>query len=120
MQPKPAIPGQAATPARAPALADLRAFTTAAELRSFAAAAKLLHLSLPAFSRRISNLEARLGVRLFDRTTRSVELTVLGARFGQQAFLPQRFRPPRPQCLPRQQLAETQPEPQPRLDRSSQ
>jgi DNA-binding transcriptional LysR family regulator len=70
-----------ATPASTPGLADLRAFITAAELRSFAAAAKALHLSLPAFSRRISNLEARLGVRLFDRTTRSMELTVLGSRF---------------------------------------
>jgi DNA-binding transcriptional LysR family regulator len=36
---------------------------------------------LPALSRRISNLEARLGVRLFDRTTRSMELTLLGSRF---------------------------------------
>ena len=71
----------AATPARTPGLADLRAFITAAELRSFAAAAKALHLSLPAFSRRISNLEARLGARLFDRTTRSMELTLLGSRF---------------------------------------
>ncbi|MBG9390411.1 LysR family transcriptional regulator [Caenimonas aquaedulcis] len=69
------------TPARTPGLADLRAFIAAAELRSFAAAAKTLHLSLPAFSRRISNLEARLGVKLFDRTTRSVELTLLGSRF---------------------------------------
>lgn len=68
-------------PARAPGLADLRAFIVAAELRSFAAAAKALHLSLPAFSRRISNLEARLGSRLFDRTTRSMELTLLGSRF---------------------------------------
>ena len=67
-----------ATPARTPGLADLRAFIIAAELRSFAAAAKALHLSLPAFSRRISNLEARLGARLFDRTTRSMELTLLG------------------------------------------
>ena len=69
------------TPARAPGLADLRAFITAAELHSFAAAAKALHLSLPALSRRISNLEARLGARLFDRTTRSMELTLLGSRF---------------------------------------
>jgi DNA-binding transcriptional LysR family regulator len=69
------------TPARTPGLADLRAFITAAELHSFAAAAKALHLSVPAFSRRISNLEARLGVRLFDRTTRSMELTQLGGRF---------------------------------------
>ncbi|HXE48705.1 MAG TPA: LysR family transcriptional regulator [Ramlibacter sp.] len=72
---------KAATPAGTPGLADLRAFITAAELRSFAAAAKALHLSMPAFSRRISNLEARLGVRLFDRTTRSMELTLLGSRF---------------------------------------
>ena len=70
-----------ATPAGSPGLADLRAFITAARLHSFAAAAKALHLSLPAFSRRISNLEARLGARLFDRTTRSMELTLLGSRF---------------------------------------
>ena len=75
---------RAATPARTPGLADLRAFITAAELDSFAAAAKVLHLSLPAFSRRISNLEARLGVRLFDRTTRSMELTQVGSRFLRQ------------------------------------
>ncbi|MEZ0309363.1 MAG: LysR family transcriptional regulator [Ramlibacter sp.] len=80
MQPKTSSSG-AATPARTPGLADLRAFVTAAELRSFAAAAKALHLSLPAFSRRISNLEQRLGARLFDRTTRSMELTLLGRRF---------------------------------------
>jgi DNA-binding transcriptional LysR family regulator len=86
MQPtsKPSLPDkrtQSGTPARTPGLADLRAFIKAAELRSFAAAAKTLHLSLPGISRRISNLEARLGVRLFDRTTRSVELTLLGSRF---------------------------------------
>ncbi|MFC5499732.1 LysR family transcriptional regulator [Caenimonas terrae] len=80
MQVKPAA-AKAGTPARSPGLADLRAFIRAAELRSFAAAAKALHLSLPAFSRRISNLELRLGVRLFDRTTRSMELTQLGSRF---------------------------------------
>ncbi|MDB5859320.1 MAG: transcriptional regulator, LysR family-like protein [Ramlibacter sp.] len=78
---QPTIAAKAATPAGTPGLADLRAFITAAELRSFAAAAKVLHLSVPAFSRRISTLEARLGVRLFDRTTRSMELTLLGRRF---------------------------------------
>ena len=78
---QPTTRATAATPARSPALADLRAFITAAELRSFAAAAKALHLSVPAFSRRISNLETRIGVRLFDRTTRSMELTLLGSRF---------------------------------------
>ncbi|MEJ5990315.1 LysR family transcriptional regulator [Ramlibacter sp. PS3R-8] len=67
-----------------PSLADLRAFVTVAELRSFAAAAKALHLSQPALSRRISHLEELLGVRLFDRTTRSVEATSLGLRFLEQ------------------------------------
>jgi len=64
-----------------PTLADLRAFVTVGQLQSFAAAAKALHLSQPALSRRISHLEDLLGVRLFDRTTRSVALTVLGRRF---------------------------------------
>jgi DNA-binding transcriptional LysR family regulator len=64
-----------------PSLADLRAFVTVGELRSFAAAARALHLSQPALSRRITNLEGMLGVRLFDRTTRHVELTLLGRRF---------------------------------------
>src|SRR3954463_6444032 len=64
-----------------PSLADLRAFVTVGELQSFAGAAKALHLSQPALSRRISHLEDQLGVRLFDRTTRSVQLTLLGTRF---------------------------------------
>lgn len=68
-------------PEMKPSFADLRAFVTVGELQSFAAAAKALHLSQPALSRRISHLEALLGVRLFDRTTRSVGLTVLGRRF---------------------------------------
>jgi DNA-binding transcriptional LysR family regulator len=68
-------------PPMKPSLADLRAFVTVGELQSFAAAAKALHLSQPALSRRISHLEDQLGVRLFDRTTRSVELTLLGQRF---------------------------------------
>ena len=64
-----------------PSLADLRAFVTVGQLRSFAAAARALHLSQPALSRRIAHLEDQLGVRLFDRTTRSVALTLLGERF---------------------------------------
>lgn len=67
-----------------PSLADLRAFITVAETQSFAAAARSLYLSQPALSRRISHLEDMLGVRLFDRTTRNVELTVLGRHFRGQ------------------------------------
>jgi DNA-binding transcriptional LysR family regulator len=64
-----------------PSIADLQAFVTVGELQSFAAAAKALHLSQPALSRRIAHLETNLNVRLFDRTTRSVEFTQLGNRF---------------------------------------
>lgn len=79
-----------------PSLSDLRAFVTVGEQRSFAAAAKALHLSQPALSRRIAHLEHMLGVRLFDRTTRSVQLTLLGERFlGEVRGLPPL---PRPVC----------------------
>ena len=67
-----------------PTLPVLRAFATVAQLKSFAAAARTLHLSQPALSRRISRLEEMVGVRLFDRTTRSVELTTVGREFLRQ------------------------------------
>ena len=66
-------------------LADLRAFVALAELESFRAAAEALHLSQPALSRRIEKLEGALGVRLFDRTTRSVNLTAVGRDFARKA-----------------------------------
>jgi DNA-binding transcriptional LysR family regulator len=66
-------------------LADLRAFVALAELESFRAAAEALHLSQPALSRRIGKLEDALGVRLFDRTTRSVNLTAVGRDFSRKA-----------------------------------
>ena len=64
-----------------PSLPDLRAFLAVGQTQSFAAAAKLLHLSQPALSRRVAHLEDQVGVRLLDRTTRSVKLTPLGTRF---------------------------------------
>jgi DNA-binding transcriptional LysR family regulator len=66
-------------------LADLRAFVAVAELNSFRAAADSIHLSQPALSRRIEKLEAALGVRLFERTTRSVSLTTVGRDFAHKA-----------------------------------
>ena len=48
---------------------------------SFVRAAEALGLSASGVSRAIARLEARLGVRLFDRTTRSLRLTDAGARF---------------------------------------
>jgi DNA-binding transcriptional LysR family regulator len=66
-------------------LADLRAFIAVAELNSFRAAAEVIHLSQPALSRRIDKLEEALGVRLFDRDTRNVELTAVGRDFSRKA-----------------------------------
>ena len=59
-------------------LPDLRAFIAVAKHGSFRAAADELHLSQPALSRRIEKLESALGVRLFNRTTRKVDLTTVG------------------------------------------
>ncbi len=62
-------------------LNDLLAFRAVAELANFHRAAEAVHLSQPAFSRRIEKLEQALGVRLLDRTTRRVILTAVGRDF---------------------------------------
>jgi DNA-binding transcriptional LysR family regulator len=51
---------------------------------NFASAGKALNLSQSGVSRSIARLEARLGIRLLDRTTRSVTLTDEGRRFYKQ------------------------------------
>src|SRR3984885_11097854 len=51
------------------------------ETGGFARAAQALGLTQPAVSRAVARLEARIGVRLLDRTTRSVTLTDEGRRF---------------------------------------
>lgn len=66
-------------------LPDLRAFVAVAKLGSFRAAAEELHLSQPALSRRIEKLEDALGVRLFHRTTRKVDMTTVGREFSHRA-----------------------------------
>ena len=59
-------------------LAELRAFAALAETKSFAAASKLLGRDPTVLSRNVQALERRLGVRLADRTTRTVTLTEAG------------------------------------------
>lgn len=66
-------------------LSDLRAFLAVADLSSFRAASDLLHLSQSALSRRVDKLEDALGVQLFMRTTRKVELTTVGRTFVHRA-----------------------------------
>ena len=62
-------------------LKDIPVFVAAVEAGSFAQAATRLHLSRSAVGKSIARLEGRLGVRLFQRTTRSQSLTDNGALF---------------------------------------
>jgi DNA-binding transcriptional LysR family regulator len=57
---------------------DLLAFLAVARERSFTRAAALLAISQPTLSQTVQNLEERLGVRLLNRTTRSVTPTQAG------------------------------------------
>ena len=59
-------------------LRQLRAFLAVAHARHFRRAAESLHLTQPAVSRHIADLEAELDVRLFDRNTREVVPTEAG------------------------------------------
>ncbi len=68
----------------------LDAFVTAAEEGSFSAAARRLGLTPAAVSKSVAQLEARLGVRLFQRSTRSLALTTDGERLYAQVRLPWR------------------------------
>jgi DNA-binding transcriptional LysR family regulator len=61
-------------------LTELAAFSAVAEHRSFTRAAAQVGIALPTMSQTIRSLEDRLGVRLFNRTTRSVALTEAGER----------------------------------------
>ena len=64
-----------------PLYADMQAFVAVAQCRSFARAAEQLQIDPPNVSRVVSRLESRLGLRLLNRTTRSVSLTSSGAGY---------------------------------------
>lgn len=57
-----------------------------ADTKSFGGAAEVLDMSQPGVSRAIARLEARLSIRLFERTTRSVRLTDEGRDFYEQVM----------------------------------
>ena len=64
-----------------PGFSELNAMAAVAARKSFRAAAKDLGVSASALSHAVASLEERVGVRLFNRTTRSVSLTPVGEGF---------------------------------------
>ena len=59
----------------------MRTFISVAETGSFSETARLLDVSAPLVSRHVSDLEAHLGIRLFNRTTRRVDLSEAGEAY---------------------------------------
>src|SRR5690349_3050915 len=71
-------------PASLDELVAMAVFARVVEAKSFTAAAQKLALSKSVVSARVSELEARLGVRLLHRTTRRLSLTAEGSRLYEQ------------------------------------
>jgi DNA-binding transcriptional LysR family regulator len=69
---------------KADVLAALAAFDRVAKLKSITQAANALDVTPAALSQTIKKLEAKLGVRLFERTTRSVNFTEAGAAYWER------------------------------------
>ena len=63
-------------------LRQLRAFLTVSEHGSFTKAAAALNITQSALTTAVKNLESEIGLKLFDRTTRKVELTLHGRQFA--------------------------------------
>lgn len=66
-------------------LTSVEVFLLVAHEASFARAAEKMDLSRAVVSKHVKHLEARIGTRLLDRTTRSVRLTALGEAFMRRA-----------------------------------
>src|ERR1700674_9830 len=66
-------------------LSGMSVLATVVETGSFTRAGDVLGLSASGVSRAVSRLEERMGVRLLDRTTRTVRLTAAGARLNELA-----------------------------------
>ena len=64
-----------------PTLVSLRAFEAVARLKSFRKAAEEIRVTHAAVSHQVKALESAIGVRLLERTSRSVALTPAGGQY---------------------------------------
>jgi hypothetical protein len=71
--------------ARSMELRHLRYFVAAAEEENISRAALGLHVSQPAISRQIRDLEEEISIRLFERSAKALSLTVAGRKFLEEA-----------------------------------
>lgn len=67
-------------------LPNLVLFVGVARARSFSRAARALDMPVSTISRRVAELEARVGVQLLTRTTRNVQLTAAGGRYFERCL----------------------------------
>lgn len=65
---------------------DMEVFARVVELGGFSAAARALHMTPSAVSKLVARLETRLGARLFNRSTRRLQLTPEGTAFHERAL----------------------------------
>lgn len=101
----------------------MRSFVTVANIGSFSGAAKALSSSGSLISRHVAELERQIGVRLVNRTARSVSLTQPGLRYAEvrgahpggdlRRGLPHRAAPRPPRGVAQHHLSEV--DRQPRL-----
>lgn len=65
---------------------EMEVFTRVVELGGFSTAARAFHMTPSAVSKLVARLEARLGVRLINRSTRKLQLTPEGTAFYERAL----------------------------------
>src|SRR6516225_8520362 len=66
-------------------LVNLQAFLATADASGFSAAARKLNISTSVVAKRVTQLEARIGVPLFQRSTRQLKLTEAGQQYVDRA-----------------------------------